>query len=413
MNSDIQLEMRLSSLLAAYPETRPVFLAHGLGRLVTEEALKAIGPFLSLETALNSHGVAPETFLGLLRQCDSGQSPGLSPLDAPGMPEEPRTQAAATLLTLMPCGLKVPFARALARFMDTFQGLNNEAVEYFVESNLNHELSYYPYVSHIENLDELPDIIVSSDFNSFFHHRFYKRFVEPGHFVDVMDYPPNATFFKAGIADPQRQYTILCVNPLVIVADLEKTGHRPLPRRWADLLDPIWRRSITMRGNEHFFCHAVLMPLYKEHGPEAMQALAHNVLDGRHPAEMVKSAGSGRSAALYLMPHFFAHKIPARKAVKVIWPEDGALASPVSLLVKKEKAARLKPITDYLTGEELARVFAGAFFPSPHPAVEAGAALEGPLKWLGWDYIRANDMAQINAEIDLIFLPAVQEGGRP
>lgn len=52
---------------------------------------------------------------------------------------------------------------------------------------------------------------------------------------------------------------------------------------------------------------------------------------------MVKSAGSGRSAALYVMPDFFAHKIPQGRAVNQIWPEDGALASPVTLLVKKEK----------------------------------------------------------------------------
>ena len=404
MTSKIQLDMRLSRLIAAFPQTRAVFAAHGLGNLVDEEALAAIGPFLTLETALLSHGVAPDHFLTLLEEANKTEAP----LDAPSRLEVGDTTP-VNLLALMTCGLKVPFARALAAFINDLQHQQGEKIDYSVVSNLNHEHSYYPYVNHVKGVADLPDIIVSADFNAFFYHNFYQRFIAPGHFIDVMDKAPNRLFGDAGIADPERQYTILCVNPLVIVADLAVVGDRPLPRRWADLLDPIWQRSITLRGNENFFCHAVLLPLYKEHGSAAMQALAHNVLDGRHPAQMVKSAGSGRSAALYVMPDFFAHKIPDGKAIQRIWPEDGALASPVTLLVKKERAAALKPITDYLTGEELARVFVDALFPSPHPDVQNHLPAGAGLKWIGWDYIRANDLEQANAAIDAVFLPIVRE----
>jgi ABC-type Fe3+ transport system substrate-binding protein len=139
-----------------------------------------------------------------------------------------------------------------------------------------------------------------------------------------------------------------------------------------------------------------------------MLSLARNVLDGRHPAQMVKSAGSGRSAALYVMPEFFARKIPDNKAVKLIWPEDGALASPVTLLVKSKRFNELKTVTDYLMGEELAQIFMKAYFPSPHPAVESQFSAGTGLKWIGWNYIHTNDLEQINAQIDTVFLPAVK-----
>lgn len=403
MAPDIRLDMRLNRLLESYPQTRPVFAAHGLGGLVSDESLRAVGPFLTLETALLEHGVSPAAFLRLLQEScrpqDIAGAPGLKGYD----------RCPDTFLAMMPCGLKVPFAHTVGAFLQQLQLADGAPLDYAMESNVNHELSYYPFVSHIQALDELPDIVVSSDFNAFFHHRFQQRFVAPGHFVDVTPYAPNAAFAAAGISDPLRHYTILCVNPLIIVADLAKVGQRPLPRRWSDLLDPMWAGSITLRGNDQFFCHAVLLPLYKEHGAAAMPALARNIFDGRHPAEMVKTAGSGRSAALYVMPDFFSRKIPERRPVARIWPEDGALASPVTLLVKKEKAGLLKPITDYLTGEALARLFAGAHFPSPHPlaAVDLPA---GGLKWLGWDYIRQNDIEALNAEIDRLFLPAVAKG---
>jgi hypothetical protein len=42
----------------------------------------------------------------------------------------------------------------------------------------------------------------------------------------------------------------------------------------------------------------------------------------------------------------------------------------------------------------------------PHEDVD-GEVQEKPLRWLGWEYLRENDLAELNAEIDRIFLPAV------
>ncbi|MEZ4485409.1 MAG: ABC transporter substrate-binding protein [Syntrophotaleaceae bacterium] len=73
------------------------------------------------------------------------------------------------------------------------------------------------------------------DFNSFYHQSFYKRFVEAGNFVDVAETLPTSSYQKAGILDPEHQYSILGVNPLVMVADLDRLGERPLPVTWDDL----------------------------------------------------------------------------------------------------------------------------------------------------------------------------------
>lgn len=124
-----------------------------------------------------------------------------------------------------------------------------QPVNYVLESNLDHEISYTPYVNHIDHIDALPDIIVSADFNPFFHHRFYRRFIQPGHFVDTLEKTPNALYTGAGISDPQRHYSIIGVNPLVIVADLKAAGSRPMPGCWADLLDHQWQNSITLSGS--------------------------------------------------------------------------------------------------------------------------------------------------------------------
>ncbi len=396
------LDLTIAALLERHPETAPVFAVHGLSALVSEEGLRVLAPFLTLGTALRSKGLEPGVFLRLVEEAMAG---GAAP-EAPGLGEI-RRSGELTLLALMPCGLKVPFGRAIAPFLEQLKQREGLSLTYAVEGNLNQELSYYPYVETVESVEELPDIIVSADFNAFYYHRFQRRFVAPGHLVGYGQVDPCPAFVAAGLPDPSGEYSILGVNPLVIVADLDKVGDRPLPGRWAEILDPIWSRDITLRGSADFFCHAVLLPIYRDGGAEALRRLAANVRQGLHPSQMVKQIDSGGGGALYVMPEFFAHRVKHRERIRILWPADGALASPVTLQVKRDKVAELKSVLDWLTGPELARVLVGARFPVPHAEGE-GELQHASLHWPGWDWLRSNDLSEVNAGIDRIFLPALR-----
>lgn len=403
MKPPIHLDMKVADILTHWPATRAVFNAQGMTAMTSEEGLRVLAPFLTLGTALRSRGIDAQSFLRLLQEASVEEETD----EAPGLGDYHR-QGDLTLLALMPCGIKVPFAKAISAFLADLHKAGGSPVTYAVEGNLNQELSYYSYLSTIERLSELPDIIISSDFNSFYHRRFYQRFVEPGHFGYVADTLPTVAYESAGILDPEQQCAILGVNPLVMVADLQRLENRPLPVSWDDLLDPIWEESVTLRGNKDFFCHAVLLPIYREHGEEGLLRLARNVRDGQHPAQMVKAIDSGQGGALYVMPEFFAHRVKHQDRISIIWPADGALASPVTLMVKKGRVAELQPVLDYLTGKELAKILVGARFPTPHRDVP-GELQELPLKWPGWDFLRNNDLAAVNAAIDAVFMPAVKE----
>jgi ABC-type Fe3+ transport system substrate-binding protein len=370
------LNWTVAALIKRYPETRDVFAAHGMAPLVSEEGLRVLAPFLTLGTALRSRGLDAGTFLRLLRKATEAGPV----LEAPGLGDI-RKAGELTLLALMPCGLKVPFGRAVASFLEDLKARTGLDITYAVEGNLNQELSYYPYVDTVESAEELPDIIVSADFNVFYYHRFHHKFVATGDFVGV--------------------------NPLVIVADLDRLGGRPLPESWDDLLDPKWANEITLRGSADFFCHAVLLPLHQRYGAEGLRRLAPNVRQGLHPSQMVKRIDAGEGGALYVMPEFFAHRVKNRERVAIVWPKEGALASPVTLQVKRSRVDELRPVLDWLTGPELAQALVGARFPVPHAGVE-GELQDAPLKWLGWDYIRRHDIAALNAAIDAVFLPAVR-----
>ena len=398
MPTPIHADLKIAEIVTAYPETHSVFVSHGLEALVSEDGLRALGPFLTLATALRTRSLDADNFVRLLQEAVHKATP----LEAPGLSSIDE-QSELSLLALMPCGLKVPFSRDVSMFMETLRSSQDMNISFAVEGNLNQELSYYSYVPKVQSADELPDIILSSDFNTFYGRSFQKRFVDNGQFTGYGQISASASYHKAGIPDPEGQYTVLGVNPLVIVVNKEQLGDRPMPTCWEDLLHPHWKESITLRGSSEFFCHAVLLPTYLHHGAEGLCRLADNVLQGMHPSQMVKQIDKNAPGAIYVMPEFFAHRVKNQQRLQIVWPEDGALASPVTLQVKASRIEALKPVLDYLTGEDLASTMAGARFPVPHAQVESEMQ-DKPLMWLGWDFLRGQDLIKVNADIDAIFL---------
>jgi len=401
MPTNIHADLKIYEIIQRFPQTRSVFAASGLGALVSDDAMRVLAPFLTLGTALKSRFINIEAFIEMLEGAIA-QDPVI---DTPGLASM-AAQKDLSFLGLMPCGLKMPFSRAFSQFLNKLQTNEGIRIQSAVEGNVNQELSYYSYVDTIESRDELPDIIVSADFNVFLGRRFYDRFVAPGHFAGYGALPAGPNFSDAQILDPKNEYTILCVNPLVVVANLDQLGNRNLPCTWDDMLAPEWEKSLIIRGGDGFYCHAVLLPTFKAHGKKGLEALANNVLEGLHPAQMVNRIDNNGPGALYVMPAFFADRIRHQERIKVIWPDDGALASPVILQVKPEKKEELKPVLDYLVGRQLAQILAGAGFPVPHADVAADVQTK-PLKWLGWNFLRQNDLPTLNVEIDKTFMPLV------
>ena len=99
--------------------------------------------------------------------------------------------------------------------------------------------------------------------------------------------------------------------------------------------------------------------------------------------------------------------------------EDGAIISPIFLLAKRDSLDKTREIAQFLSGREVGEILAQkGLFPSLNLDVEnvlpdcfSGAV---PWKWLGWDYIYANNIAQRITQTEALFngaceLPTVEE----
>ncbi len=252
--------------------------------------------------------------------------------------------------------------------------------------------------------DRLPAVIASIGFGDFWREGFVQRFVDTGLFGSVLPEVINPLFTKAGMIDPGGAYTIYGVTPYIFLVDHAKLAGRPAPKTWADLLDPRWRGELVMCGDGDDMADAVLLNLYKEHGEDGLTRLAANCKSLMHSSRMAKVSGTNAhdAGAVFIIPLFFAESTKLPDHVEVVWPEDGAAASPLYFLAKRSEAARLARLIDFFThgfgGIDSAAWFIPLDGSRSYP-LPPGASL----KWVGWDFVAAHDVNALRDELAVKF----------
>lgn len=395
----IQPTMFVRDVLSAFPLLMPFFENCGLGQFAKPEILTSLGALLQVRTAARQVGLDPDAFVASLNQLVLSGTP-----EEANFAENYAAQRGLTVLGLLPCGMKMAFAEAFKTFATDYETSGGTPIRSLIEGNVNHEISYYPYIDRLTDIDELPDIIVSSDINAFFHHEFVDRFVSAGAFAAATGSSVHPQFADIGYTDPDGHISMLSANLLVLVMNKKAASGLEPPDSWGDLLKPDYENTLIMRGQDNFFCNGVLLPYYKDYGMDGIRSIRRAVKGGMHPAEMVRAIirGGADAAPFYLMPLFFAHRLARCNHASIIIPKEGAIISPVTLLVKREKKEALKEIVDFITGRQLSQSCAVAGFPSVRPDVDNG--IDGmKLLWMGWDFLKKEDPAGVKKRIDACF----------
>ncbi|MDD3080396.1 MAG: ABC transporter substrate-binding protein [Paludibacter sp.] len=304
------------------------------------------------------------------------------------------------MLALLPCGLRNTFAQTLQKEFPEI--IDND--KYIIDGNLNYEKSFYDQLESHNGLDVIPDIFISSDINSVYHRRFIDKFLNDDFFEKLEPTITNKLFQKEQFVHPTGHLCWFTANLLVIVADLEKVHEELLPQSWGDLLQEYFIRAITLRGDDDFFCNAILFPYLKNYGKEAITQLGKNTLKGLHPSQMVKviNAGNGNGTALYVMPYSFALKIRNTDRFKIILTNEGPIVSPVQLMVKKDAYERNKELINFILSEEMSETLLRGGFPSVM-SEKINAADLSKLNWISWNFILQNDIAVCKTELQALF----------
>jgi len=274
----------------------------------------------------------------------------------------------------------------------------------------------------IRRLEEFPNLVISADYGNLFNRRFHQReVIEGGAFRTAQPGPVPPAVAAAGLVDPLGVVALYALAPFVFLVDQRRLNGRRPPRTWAELLEPEWRGEIVVGGwkrpdqmRYHSFNKFLLLALHQEAGTAGVARFAANVAALVHSVEMPRLAGSGSSlGSVYVLPWSLADICPRRQVTEVIWPEDGALAYPLWLVAKAAAAERLAPVTRFLFGARLGRYLNHNRYPALSPLAPAGLPPGAPLKWPGWEVIRARATAAVVRRACTVFFDHWSPGAVP
>lgn len=213
------------------------------------------------------------------------------------------------------------------------------------------------------------------------------------------DWPPDATHPLAAVRDPLGRVAVLCVNPLVLVVDEERLG-RPAPAGWEDLLDASFAGRLAMRGTGTSVCETTLLAWESRFGSGAMDGFRRAVSAADHPGRMVSAMRERREGTpcVCVLPLFFARILSRSPGMRLVWPREGAIASPVCLRVEASATSAAKALAGHLFGESFAQVADGLGMPSCRPG-SRGVAEGSTFLWMGWDRLRDPDLPRQEREL--------------
>ncbi|AGF56832.1 ABC-type Fe3+ transport system substrate-binding protein [Clostridium saccharoperbutylacetonicum] len=302
---------------------------------------------------------------------------------------------------LLPCPIKVPVEISFNNMINNLKNVEN--FKYLLEGNANYEVMWMDESSHVPLKDELPKIIISSGINSFYRNDFRTTALKEKYFKKVHN--TNYEYIDSDFNDPEGNYYIISLNYLVMAVDLTKLKNRNIPKSWKELLNSSLKKEVAIRGKKGKYCETTLLGIYKEFGMEGIRKLKEIVGYGGHPAEMVKNMGKAvdNSPTVSILPYFYANLLKNNKNIKLVWPEEGAIISPITLLVQKDTSDELESIVNYFNDEEFRSICKDAMLPHPVDYLKYLRDNNYRLNWVGWDFIKNNDINKLMLKLNDFF----------
>lgn len=381
---------KIINILNKYPETIEFFINKGFDKLKNEKDKETLGK-LSLNLILKSKGISIEGFSQML---DDFIELSRNSADITLNEKTKRTKG-VKVVGLLPCPVRVP----LLEQFDAFVEKHETDIQYDLKA-ASHGLEWLKgTVRNIADYNELADIYLSAGFDLFFDEELMGKFKKVGVFKNGVKYDKFNSDFEndyMSLKDPSGDYSILAVVPAVFLVNTQELNEREIPKTWADLLKPEFEKSVSLPVSDFDLFNAILLNIYKLYGDEGVKKLGKSLIQNLHPAQMVKSDRlTVNRPTVTIMPYFFTRMTKEGGAMVPVWPEDGAIISPVFMLTKAEKLKEMESLIDFLSSKAVGEILSHkGFFPSVNPEVENLTPRDKKYLWIGWDYIYNNNLQE-------------------
>ncbi len=404
MNKYFNIKDKVYDITEKYPETIDVFVTHGFTQLANEKMRKLMGKTISLEMALKSKRVNVDLFTEKLIEVIEQNR---NFIDETLTLENKKEEADVKIDGVLPCPVRIPLMDAFNEWMEEEGSKLGMTVDYELKAASAGVDWLKEEIEKAETEKELSDLFISAGFDLFFENRLMGKFKSKGTFEDITGFEQFNEDFQnedINLQDPDREYSIIGVVPAVFLVNMEELKDQKAPRSWEDILKPEFENRVSLPIGDFDLFNAILLNIYKRYGEDGIKKLGKSLSKGMHPSEMVKSHMKIERPAITIMPYFFTKMTKKDGPMKAIWPKDGAIISPIFLLSKRSKKDKLKPFVNLFASKEVGEILShNGRFPSTNPEVDNQIPKDQKYMWLGWDYIKENDIGKLIKECERIF----------
>lgn len=386
---DINIKDTLFNITEKHKEATELLISLGFDNLKDDNLRKIIGSSISLENVLKSKKINADEFVNqLMERIEENKI------------VQNKYKETIRITGVLPCPVKVPL-------METFEKWLSEQNFDF---NLNYELKAASMgidwiKNDLENSEKVPDLFISAGFDLFFDKNLLGKYKSENLFEDITGIQKyNQDFSEYNLEDPSGQYSILGIVPAVFLVNKDELKGRKIPQSWEELMSGEFANNVSLPISDFDLFNALLLNMYKIYGEDGIRRLARVFQKNMHPSEMVKSHMKRERPAITIMPYFFTWMVREGSPMELVWPKDGAVISPIFMLSKKETKNKTKKIVDFFASKEAGEILSHkGKMPSVNPEVDNEIPKENKYIWLGWDFIKENDISSLIKKCENIF----------
>jgi ABC-type Fe3+ transport system substrate-binding protein len=411
----IKPQMTILEVTEQYPSTILVFMESGFPKIGDPERRKAQGRALTIEAAAKLRQLDLRELLQKLAEA-ADRDREQADVTLGGTEEMTLLPPGDVRLSgLLPCPVRLPVLEAVQKLADRLLREQGQRLGWSLSAAAVGADGLNQAIARAESEEDLPEVFISAGFESFFDHRTFRRFRQSATFVDLAPPGQNAAFGDLALRDPERRFTMLGVVPAVFLINRNLLGEDPAPRTWEDILHPRFAGRLALPVGDFDLFNGLLLTLFQRFGEDAIRALARNMLAARHPAETVGrfSSRQAEQPAVSIIPYFFSKMTLRSQVIQVVWPEDGAIVSPIFMLVKRSALPLAGEVANLFLSREMGEIIAHrGLMPVLHPEVDNRLPPGSRFRFVGWDFIRDMDFGALIPELGQIFATGAGTPGR-
>ena len=409
-------EMTLFDITEKHPETIDIFVANGFAQVADAEQRRSHGKLVTLAQAVKMKDKDLDTFTRLLEGAiqDSSASEDITLTVVHDENEIFPTEGDLRVAGLLPCPVRIPLLEAFDQMKRQVEADSGLSIGVRLAAASIGAGALQQQMQNISSQDDLPHVFLSAGFEAFFDRQNLARFKDAGVFVGRTWDEVNPLFADYDLRDPDGHFAMLGVVPAVFLVDTSQLAEgEDGPRSWHDLLDERYIGRIALPVGDFDLFNGVLLTLWKKYGDEAITALARNMQQSLHPSQASGrfAAGKGKGPLVSVIPYFFSKMAKFNPQAEIVWPEDGAIISPIFMLLRREAPEAATQIADFFNSRAVGEILAHkGLFPSCHPEVTNPVPEGARFMWLGWDFIREHDLGELIPRLDAAFKAANAAG---